>query len=173
MGDLATEKVAVPAQVVSGRGIAGRQSFLDDPQLAALLGQRPFPGTLNLILDRPVEFDLSSVLTLNRGRALFWPANFMGRACVVHRWTRCPLHVAEVISDIRLRDEIAALAGRPVLEIEARPLPRYRLAAWTRLWQGHEDGYYSDDGHLARIRRHRLARYLSQQRIPRPWKALF
>lgn len=151
-------------RVTSGRGIASKQGFFKDPALISLLGAEPFPGTLNLLLNEPIDLPVSEALVLNGGRSWFWLATFEGRRCLAHRWTKCPLHVVEIISDVKLRDHL----GDRHLQVEvtlpsAGRLSFIRRISWSFLWRGYEEQYYKNDKYLKKTKRWWVIRHLANQ----------
>jgi hypothetical protein len=70
-----------------------------------LLGKKPFPGTLNIVLDKP--FILRQVVPLDAKPKQFGvKASINGVPCIVYRWRGAPLHVLEVIADVSLRKSL-------------------------------------------------------------------
>ena len=131
-------------RVVSGRGKAtsrlkGRKELVD------YFGAEPQPGTLNIILDRPILFSPRRAKLRCADTSLIgWPARMEGQPCLILRWRNCPLHVAELISGYWFQ---IPKGNRVLVELDAAdtgPIPLKRLFGWSCVWFLRETRAYSD-----------------------------
>lgn len=90
--------------IASGRG-KGRSRVMEvQAELERLMGSPLVPGTLNLVLDRPIEF-LPVKAALISGSKMFWWAELEGQRCLAYRTKGFPLHIVEIVSTSHLRSE--------------------------------------------------------------------
>jgi hypothetical protein len=140
-------------QVVAGCGMAAEHL----PNEVLQLPGGPFhPGSLNLMLERPQRFSADTAIQLGEYR-MFWPATLNGLPVWVYRWGGpTPLHIAEVVAPIGLRDEWGLSDGDTVeLEVEPRHLDVTRwwsVVAWALVWLGRRNWFYRRDDYVARTR---------------------
>lgn len=124
-------------RVATGRGYARTvlPEYLDE--LGVHVPFRPYPGTLNVFLDRPVC--LTSSLEW-RGpddgfERILVPARIRGIDVFINRWTGCPYYRIDLIAPVYLRDELSLQDGSPVEVLVDRSyldsLPRVALVEWT------------------------------------------
>ena len=111
---------------------------------------------MNLILSRPTVLLSSTAAKLDDGGRLVWPATVNGRRVLLHRWQTAPLHVAELIAAVNLRNSLGVADGDPVeVCIDGRHIgsmdARQRVG-WASLWRGREDWYYRHDRYERRAR---------------------
>ena len=137
-------------EVTSGRGLATGSLAVAREQMADMLGARPYPGTLNILLRRPVEFCPLRALRPDNyplGRHSFWRGKVLGRNCLLFRWPFCPLHVVEVISDRHLRSAFNITDGTKVLINcdDAAPVGFVNNICWTLLWAGRRRNAYTSE----------------------------
>jgi hypothetical protein len=99
-----------------------------------------------------------------------WPAILNGRRVLVYRWSMTPLHVFELLCDVRLRDSLKLVDGQVVeLSIEKRyieDMGRFESLWWSLLWSGREGWYYQHRQHrfFLLATEHLLRRWLVQHR---------
>ena len=135
-------------KVVSGRGEA-IALFAGRSELSDYFGAEPQPGTLNVVLDWPIQFEPDrAVIRLDDIHRRFWPATVDGHRCLVHRWPDCPLHVAELISPHRFRMEKSERIRVSVDIADTKPISRGRLLGWIWLWLPARKRAYSDDAYF-------------------------
>lgn len=134
--------------VVSGRGVA--TGYLDPfaRDLKELTGNDLFPGTMNVVLDRPVRFSESHAVKFDLDRRLIWPATLEGVSVFMYRWAECPLHVLEILSEVHLR-RLLCLSDDSTVELVCEdkivsPLSRKEALIWRILWRGRERAAYDD-----------------------------
>lgn len=141
--------------VVSGRGWATGDLARHLDVLREETGCDLFPGTLNLHLRRPAVFDPGEAIEFGGGRRLLWPASMVGRDVWLYRWRRAPIHVVEVLADIRLRHHLGE-RQKVALEVEDRLLlpirPRATLG-WLLLYAGRGRWYYTSRRYWMRAAR--------------------
>jgi hypothetical protein len=153
--------------VSAGRGRATCHIGEISGDLEAILGAPPAPGTLNVVLGRPVEFDPDKAVA-TPGNRYFWRIEMNGFPCLAYRWGSCPLHIIEVVSDRHLRTELLLSDGAAVVVTleHARPIPLKRLLAWAALWGFRQRLYYTSDRYVAWTRRRGALRKRSVQSAP-------
>jgi hypothetical protein len=150
------ETVARDGVVIAGRGKASVELAPLADAIEAVLGERPCPGTLNVILSAPLLFDLQGNVLARRQRYL-WPVEIDGTPALAYRWKHCPLHVVEIVSSLHLRSRLHLSDGNGVKLRFRRdlvaPLPALNKAAWTLLWGVNGALYYSSDRFTRFVRR--------------------
>ena len=131
--------------VTSGRGWAAPFVRQRSTEIAEILGERPFEGSLNLILSKPVEFDPGHAHDLDDRERLFWPVSLGEVACLAYRWVHCPLHVVELVSHTKLRSTLNLHDGSVVIidSPSSVPVAWHRIAAWQLLWLGRRRKFYA------------------------------
>ena len=132
--------------VVSGRGNAtpllrGRK------ELSAYFGAEPHPGSLNILLDWPIQFRPARVKIRLEDYLVAWAGTMDGRPCLVQRWPNCPLHVLEVISPYRFGLEKGERARVQFYGLDLAPLPWSKLLGWSALWALRRRYAYSNDSY--------------------------
>lgn len=142
-------------EVCSGRGKATRRLEPLSALLAPLLGGSPVPGSLNLITRQPVVLNPRAA-AWGDGR-LFWKIELNGLPCLAYRYSRCPLHVIEVVAAEHLRDRFFLKDGDAV-EISIAPemiapTSPLRSLCWALIWRGREEAYFSDDAYVHRAQK--------------------
>ena len=147
--------------VVSGRGNAtpllrGRKELIE------YFGEEPHPGSLNVLLDWPIQFFPIRVKIRLEDYLAVWPGKMEGRPCLIQRWPNCPLHVVEVISPHRFRLEKGQRARLEFHLFDVEPLPWSKLFGWGALWGLRRRYAYSNDRY-----------YEWAQDVAGRWPALF
>ncbi len=101
------------AQVISGYGRASKDKLSSEHArlFAKFLEGDNVPGTLNVVFDRPVRFSPEHVAFSASGEGNFWMAEINELPCIVNRENRRPLHHAELISTVKLRDKLRLSDG--------------------------------------------------------------
>lgn len=157
----------ITGKVVAGRGHAKNLPFLRDQKVNEFLGQTPFLGTLNLTLEIPIELSPSNAFSSNDRRAFFWPVKFNGLPCLAHRWKRCPLHILEIVSHVRLREEFQLEVGDSVTVAACLdPISLPRLLCWRFLWANSGSLYYESDSYVKRVKKLPFIARAANQRPP-------
>ena len=159
------ERIGRCGRVVSGRGVAtsilsGRRELLD------YFGAEPQPGTLNVILDRPILFrpDRAKV-RLEAPKILAWAARMEGHPCLVHRPRNCPFHVIEVISPYRFQIQ---KGSRTLVEFDVADTAQIaggRLFVWGCLWYLRRSRACSAEPRWVTRLSRRLQRWSGQQAV--------
>ena len=153
--------------VVRGRGKGTDRIAAIATDLALVLGGSPAPGTLNVTLSTPLEFDPTKAVLNIDGKRLFWPIKLNGLFCLAYRWRSCPLHIVEVVSTRHLRSELGLVNGSKI-EIEAphgRRAPLMFFLAWAAFWAFRQQYYYSSDAYIAWTKRYPKIRTWAGQRV--------
>jgi hypothetical protein len=136
-------------QVVSGRGMGTHRVIRYKEELHTIVKQYLYPGTLNILLDRPVRLPDDQGFTFDREGGMVWPAFLNGVEVWIYRWRWCPLHVMEVLSPLCLRERLSLKDGDNVRlglseEQTGEITPLGRLA-WAALWIGRRNSYFLRD----------------------------
>lgn len=140
-------------RVASGHGQAATAFAPAREQLGAYFGRPVHPGTLNILLRRPLRFrpEAAALFADAAGMNPFgaWPVRLLGHSCLVVRWAWCPLHVAELVSPVGFRAAHGLADGAAVsLELDEAlvwPLRARSLVAWGALWALNRRGYLDKD----------------------------
>ena len=83
---------------VNGRGLAHlKRDIYKKVYKNNLIQDHPYEGTINFILEDPINLDKRTGYFDPETRGYFWSASLNSEPCVLHRWKRCPLNVIEVI----------------------------------------------------------------------------
>lgn len=136
--------VILSGKVASGRGLAGGHigEVLDELQIR--LGERPVVGTLNVLLEGPLKLKQECGIQFAGDERMVWPARLNGLAVWLYRWRSAPLHAAELISPVSLRDSLGLVDGSDVaIEVDSTFVERPPALSWTLLWKGREDWAYT------------------------------
>jgi CTP-dependent riboflavin kinase len=131
--------------VCSGRGLAKEHLAPLGERFRQHLGAMPMPGSLNVLLDRPVSLHHGRSVLAARDRA-FWPVSINGVDALAHRWRYCPLHIVEVVSHIPLRRHFGLQDGASVridMTGVIAPTPLSAALSWWLIWRGREALFYS------------------------------
>lgn len=130
--------------LVSGRGNAssllrGRSELLE------YFGVEPQPGSLNILLNWPIELRPERAKVRIEVYLDAWEAKVNGQTCLVQRWKNCPLHLLEAISPHRFdlqkgRSVVVEFDSESVL-----PLSPRRAMGWLGLWALRRRYAYSCD----------------------------
>ena len=89
----------VRGYVIKGKGGYGKAPH--NPKVEAYFENTPIRGSLNVALDSPVRLR-HSARSIETPGSMFWPAYIEGIPCLMMRTSHTPLHIVEVISDVRL-----------------------------------------------------------------------
>lgn len=142
--------------VLSGRGKARGHMNAEYDAFRASTGENLIPGSLNLVLSKPVYLNSKTAVLVSGGARLLWRAELLDLPVWIYRFPHAPLHVIEVLSSVRLRNALGLQDGDTAIlylsgdDIEALS-PRQRLA-WNLLWKGRESWYYRKDWYCFRTR---------------------
>lgn len=137
--------------VISGRGTAKTDVARNHQCLREITGRELYHGSLNLILKRPVLLDDSAGYWWDENKRLLWPAQMNGQSVWLYRWRHAPLHVVEVLAEVRLRDHMK-LRNNSCVEIAipddfVLPIPVVSRICWWGFWWLREDWSYQRDGY--------------------------
>ncbi len=137
MPESASDQTVLRGRVVSGYGTASRWNIEPSP-ISDALGALPYPGSLNVALDRPVRFKPEYTAIPQEGRIYYWHAEINGIHCLISRRNSHALHFVEVIAACRLRDELQ-LNGKAIVEIKIEtqlvdPLSWSTRLIWCWFW---------------------------------------
>ncbi len=148
--------------ICSGRGLARTHLHEHASELARYLGAPPVPGSLNLVLGRPVGFDFKQCRLACKGR-FFWAASVAGIPALAYRWLTCPLHIVEIVAPVALRSTLG-VSERDKLSITvegATALTPQQYLVWSILWRLRQDSFYSSNRQFSGFKRFR--RYATQK----------
>ncbi|MDN5926844.1 MAG: hypothetical protein L0I29_07205 [Hyphomicrobiales bacterium] len=141
--------IQISGHVRSGRGRAAAELAVHMEEIEEITGQNIVPGSLNVILDRPVRFKESEAAVFDNGFRMLWPAEMGGVAVWIYRWRHTALHVAEVISSQRLRDILHICNNSEVIinidECHIDQIDWMQSLAWAIVWAGRRDWCYTND----------------------------
>jgi len=165
----------VKGTVTSGRNKAAAHIAVISDKIQPVLGGAPFVGSLNVILSKALEFAPSALVLSVDGNRHFWQIELNCVPCLASRWTGCPLHVIEVISDCHLRTYFNLTDGDTVTITVSRQnlsnLPFERRLAWLVLWGFRRKLFYTSDRYCEWVKRCGKLRKLAGQRL-RPKRSL-
>ena len=135
--------------VSSGRGNAAGHIQAQAADLRQLLAMDPFPGSLNVVLDKPVRFEERLALPFDAGERYLWHARLNDQPVWLYRWKGAPLHIVEVISGQKLRDCLHLADGDRInIEIVPEAIAEVtweERVAWSVVWLGRRSWYYKSN----------------------------
>lgn len=146
----------VKGKIVSGRGVATTHIGMFEREIKDIMGERPFPGSLNLVLDRPIRVDFEKVKKFDDGFRMLCPARMNGVDVWVYRWMTTVLHAVEIIAPVKLREHLR-LGDGDVVSLQIRKdllvaIPLLDRLAWAVFWAGRKSWCYTNDQYYFRIR---------------------
>lgn len=155
--------------VLPGRGQAAIHINHFMPEIQAITGEEIFPGSLNIVLDRPVRFSCSAAASFDNNFRMLWPASLNDVPVWIYRWQHTALHVVEVIAPVQLRSLLQLDNGSAVkLRVVTDAVGTVSLtgyATWAILWAGRKNWPYTNTGYY--MRSSGIAQKLgATQRIP-------
>ena len=141
--------IAVTGAVLSGRGQARKHIEAQHAAFREALGEDLIPGSLNLVLSRPVFFNLDRAISLANGNRLLWKARLSNQDVWAYRWPDAPLHVVEVLSSIHFRKTFGIKDGdrMPIhfSDCDVLQLSVRQKIAWWLVWAGRKSWAYTWD----------------------------
>lgn len=163
----------IQGSVASGRGLGRTYLAAHATELDRLLGLTLYPGSLNVLLKRPVRFRQDRAISVDNGLWYFWPGRLNGREVWLYRWKRAPLHVIEIVAPVNLRSQLELDDGDVVdIDTDENHVSAVSLSArcaWATVWLGRSTWYYSSDRYY-----HRTAKWCGRlgatQEIPRSFR---
>jgi SAM-dependent methyltransferase len=139
--------VALEGQVVCGRGLAAPELVTLGEQVQAIVKEPLCPGSLNIILNRPVRLLETAGFAFDLDYRTLWRASLGGISVWVYRWRESPLHIVEVLSSVYLRERLHLKNGDTVtLRISSAQIGKIHFPerlVWALLWTGRRRWFYS------------------------------
>src|SRR5579863_3980160 len=139
--------VDLKGQVVSGRGLAAAELSTLREQLQTIVREPLCPGSLNIILNRPVRLLDAAGLAFDLDYRTLWGASLGGLNVWVYRWRESPLHIVEILSPVYLRERLNLKNGDTVtLRISRGQIEKIHFGErfiWAALWTGRRHWFYS------------------------------
>ncbi|MGH6683333.1 MAG: hypothetical protein ACRECA_05320 [Pseudolabrys sp.] len=141
--------IKITGRVRSGRGMASAQLAGFMTELEKVTHEAIRPGTLNIILDRPMRLNEAEAFFFDRNSRMVWPARLNDMNVWVYRWKHSALHVVEVLSSVNLRSCFDLKDGdRLTLTMLPGHIDRIGAVAaivWAIVWFGRQDLCYTND----------------------------
>lgn len=142
------ENLSISAVVVSGRGIGASLVNKTQEVLSHILGEKVFPGTLNLVTYAPFIFLVATPFD-SKHKYYAIPATINDVPCLLSTSASFPSHVFEVIAAQPLRQTLGLEDGAAVtLAVSPdylHPLTGWRKKIWELLYLGREEVFYKED----------------------------
>jgi Methyltransferase domain len=139
--------VALEGQVVGGRGLAGPELATLREQVQAIVKEPLCPGSLNIVLNRPVRLLDTAGFAFDRDYRHLWRASLGGINVWVYRWRESPLHILEILSSVYLRERLNLENGDAVtLRMSKAQIGKIHFQErfiWAALWTGRRRWFYS------------------------------
>jgi hypothetical protein len=139
--------VNLKGQVVSGRGLAAAELLTLREQVQTIVQEPLCPGSLNIILNRPVRLRDAAGSAFDFDYRRLWRASLGGINVWVYRWRESPLHIVEILSPVHLRERLNLKNGDTVtLRISKRQIGKIHFRErfiWAALWAGRRHWFYS------------------------------
>lgn len=134
-------------QVVCGRGLAAPELVRLREQVQAIVKEPLYPGSLNIILNRPVRLLDTAGFKFDLNYRTLWRASLGGIDVWVYRWRESPLHVVEILASVYLRGRLNLKNGDAVtLRISTAQIVEldfFERFIWALLWTGRRRWFYS------------------------------
>ena len=157
----------IAGRVRSGRGTASARMAEVQTELERITKEAIIPGTLNIILDRPLRLNEAEARFVGQNLRMLWPATLNGIDVWVNRWKDTALHVVEVLSSVHLRDRFGLKDGdRVTLTMHTDHIDQIGAigrTAWAVVWAGRRDWCYTSDRYYFRLRKYCMALGATQQ----------
>jgi SAM-dependent methyltransferase len=138
--------MALEGQVAGGRGLAAPELVALREQVQAIVKEPLCPGSLNLVLKRPVRFLDTAGFAFDLNYRTLWRASLSGIDVWVYRWRESPLHIVEILSSVYLRERLNLKNGDTVtLRINRAQIGKLRYLErliWATLWTGRRRWFY-------------------------------
>jgi hypothetical protein len=145
--DRSSLDVALVGQVVAGRGLAGTELVTLRKQLQAIVKEPLCPGSLNIVLNRPVRLLDTAGFAFDRDYRTLWRASLGGINVWVYRWRESPLHIVEILSTVYLRERLNLKNGDAVMlrmsKAQIAKIHFQERFIWAALWTGRRRWFYS------------------------------
>lgn len=130
--------IVLSGTLVSGRGRAHKDIRDNTEEIRRLTSEDVAPGSLNVILERPIFLSNAHALRFAQDQRLLWPGTINSMPVWLYRWQQAPLHVIEVLSQARLRERLG-LCDDDRVEIEideiyVEDVPKLGHVLWGALW---------------------------------------
>ena len=100
--------------VVSGRGMAGDHVSCVADELCDITRQQLYHGSLNVVLDKPLNLDSRHAVRFDHEARYLWNAMMGGHQVWLYRWKGTPYNIVEILADCRLRDVLGLVDGSHV-----------------------------------------------------------
>ncbi len=168
--DVDSHAVTIVGQVLSGRGRAAKvfEDFGGD--ISESVGCKPLPGSLNVVLNRPIALNPALGTTFDQSRRFLWRVSVQGIRVplFVYRWNGCPLHVIEIVSTVYLRDALKLTDGSTLaIQVDEKlihSLGPVTRSVWRVLWHRRESWYYQCEHYKTFLHFSKIAVLASQRR---------
>lgn len=164
MNGYADVSAAISGTVCSGRGKAYHDISASMQELGSLTGLALFPGSLNVVLNREVNFKAWHARNFDNGSRYLWEASVGGHKVWLYRWRGAPFHIVEILSEKKLKDALGLVDGDKIIikiwkeSIDKIPMKR-RLVSFLLWGLGRRHLYYHGpyaDSHNLKAMRVRL-----------------
>jgi hypothetical protein len=138
--------IALEGQVVGGRGLAAPELVALREQVQAIVKEPLCPGSLNLVLNRPVRLLDTAGFAFDLDYRTLWRASLSGIDVWIYRWRESPLHIVEILSSVYLRERLNLKNGDTVtLRLGRAQIGKLRYLErliWALLWTGRRRWFY-------------------------------
>jgi hypothetical protein len=146
---IVSKQIEFGGQVISGRGLATAELFDHREELYAIVKGTLYPGSLNVILNRPLHLLDTAAFVFDRERRMLWPGTLNGVDIWLYRWRGAPLHILEVLSSVNTREHFALKDGHNViLRVSYEQIGAINFVGrfiWAVSWTGRRHWFYSSD----------------------------
>jgi hypothetical protein len=147
--------IELSGEVVSGQGSTSVELLSLEKELLVIEKEPLFPGSLNVLLKRPVLFrdETGTLLFDDAQHRTFWPASLNGASVWIYRWRDAPLHIVEIICKFNLRERFNLQNGdRVSLRVSEHHIEEIDLSSkltWAAVWIGRRKWTYAELDYLA------------------------
>lgn len=148
--------VEVEGTVIAGRGKASAHLLDLNAELKSITSETLVPGSLNVVLERPIWLAPDRAIPFDGGHRLLWRGWLGDTPIWLYRWSVAPLHVVEILSSIHLRSALNLHDGARVrikLDVaQVRPIPWLARVAWAVIWSDRKAWSYTNDAYYYLVR---------------------
>ncbi len=139
--------VMIVGYPVAGRGYGADMVLSHQNKVEKQLGAMPYPGTLNVVLEKPLL--LKNAVQLDAKGKLFGVRGYINEIpCLLYRFNFTPMHVLEVIAPVHLRNTLGLKDGQGIEILVSKENlchpTLWRFRVWELFYKGRLDAYYDD-----------------------------
>lgn len=141
--------IKLDGKITSGRRKHSKDPNRDFEKLKSYFLQAAYPGSLNVILEKPIGFNPNLAVVSGSGNHKYWEANIFGNEKIlIHRFNDCPFHIVQIVSTDFIRGKFGLSDGDSIsISISSDsivPMNWIEIVFWSVLWKFRENLFYTD-----------------------------